>query len=262
MSGISAIQAGGMSPVWLQTQYYSHLSAARSAGANPARANTPVEPVDPVRALPSDVPVRYPVALSSPALPGPEELNNAFDNFARMRIVYPEDEAFADFMLPGMASHSAAANALPEALPGLGGADSEGAEEALEAIGVGGSESPYEVMEEGKCETCEKRKYQDGSDDPGVSFKSPTTISADQAENAVRGHEMEHVVRERAKAEREGREVVSQSVTIHTGICPECGRVYVSGGETRTVTMNETDPSQALRQGRKRPGAGAFGAVA
>ena len=52
---------------------------------------------------------------------------------------------------------------------------------------------------------------------------------------------MEHVYREQAKADREGREVVSQSVTMHTGICPECGKSYVSGGTTRTVTRAETD---------------------
>ncbi len=44
------------------------------------------------------------------------------------------------------------------------------------------------------------------------------------------------MVREQAKAQRENRRVVSQSVTIHNDICPECGKVYVSGGTTRTVT--------------------------
>lgn len=98
------------------------------------------------------------------------------------------------------------------------------------------SKSAQEVMEEGKCQTCEERKYQDGSNDPGVSFKTPTNIAPEQAGAAVRGHEQEHVVREQAKAQREGREVVSQSVTYHTAICPECGKVYVSGGTTRTST--------------------------
>lgn len=90
--------------------------------------------------------------------------------------------------------------------------------------------------ENGECQTCKNRKYQDGSDDPGVSFKSASHIDPDTASSVVRGHEMEHVYRNQAKAEREGREVVSQTVTLHTGICPECGRSYVSGGETRTVT--------------------------
>ena len=98
------------------------------------------------------------------------------------------------------------------------------------------SKSPREVMEESECQTCKNRKYQDGSDDPGVSFKTATNVAPEQAAAAVRGHEQEHVVRERAKALREDRHVVSQSVTIHTEICPECGDVYVSGGTTRTTT--------------------------
>ena len=36
--------------------------------------------------------------------------------------------------------------------------------------------------------------------------------------------------------------MVSQSVTYHTAICPECGRAYVSGGTTRTVTAADTQP--------------------
>lgn len=87
------------------------------------------------------------------------------------------------------------------------------------------------------CQTCKRRKYQDGSDDPGVSYKMPTHIAPEQAASAVRGHEMEHVAREQAKAEREGSKVISQSVTVHTAICPECGTAYVSGGTTRTTTM-------------------------
>ncbi len=104
------------------------------------------------------------------------------------------------------------------------------------------TKSAAEVAEEAECQTCKKRKYQDGSDDPGVSFKTPTRVSPENAANAVRGHENEHVVRERAEAQREGRKVVSQSVTYHTAICPECGRVYVSGGETRTTTASVAEP--------------------
>ena len=100
-------------------------------------------------------------------------------------------------------------------------------------------------MEEGECQTCESRKYQDGSDDPGVSFKIPTKLDPQQAAAAVRSHEMEHVVREQAKAQREDRRVVQQSVTLHNEICPECGKVYVAGGETRTVTKaNPQQPQQ------------------
>lgn len=112
---------------------------------------------------------------------------------------------------------------------------------------VEGSKSAQEVMEEGECQTCKERKYQDGSDDPGVSFKTPTNIAPEQAASAVRGHENEHVVREQAKARQEGRRVVNQSVTYHTAICPECGKVYVSGGTTRTVTK-AADSQQAQQQ--------------
>lgn len=108
-----------------------------------------------------------------------------------------------------------------------------------------GAEGAQAAVEEGKCQTCEKRKYQDGSDDMGVSFQTPTRIAPEQVASAVRGHENEHVVREQAKARQEGRHVVSQSVTLHTDICPECGKVFISGGTTRTVTAaNKENPQQ------------------
>lgn len=83
------------------------------------------------------------------------------------------------------------------------------------------------------CKTCAERKYQDGSDDMGVSFKAPTSVSPGAAAGAVRSHEQEHV----ARAQSEGREKnmnVQSSVIIHTSICPECKKVYVSGGVTST----------------------------
>lgn len=91
------------------------------------------------------------------------------------------------------------------------------------------------------CETCKNRKYQDGSDDPGVSFKTPSNISPDEAASKVRSHEYEHVNRNRAKAEREDKEIVSQTVTIKTSVCPECGTPYVSGGQTDTVIRAKKD---------------------
>ena len=117
--------------------------------------------------------------------------------------------------------------------------------EELEAE-ISKSKSAQEVMAEGECQTCKERKYQDGSDNPGVSFKTPTNVAPELAASAVRGHEQEHIALEQAEARREGREVVSQSVTYHTAICPECGKVYVSGGTTRTST----------RAAQEQPGAG------
>ena len=116
--------------------------------------------------------------------------------------------------------------------PGSGNIGEEG-ELELPSLGA---DSAQKAAEEGECQTCKERKYQDGSDDSSVSYQTPTHIDADYAPAAVRGHELEHVAHEQAKAQREDRKVVSQTVTLHTDICPECGRVYVSGGTTRTVS--------------------------
>lgn len=87
-----------------------------------------------------------------------------------------------------------------------------------------------------ECMTCRNRKYVDGSDDAGVSFKTPAHVSPESSMAAVASHEQEHVSREGAKARSEGREIVSQSVRISMDVCPECGRVYASGGKTTTTT--------------------------
>lgn len=135
-----------------------------------------------------------------------------------------------------------------------------------ETGGVSGPGSTQKAAEEGKCQTCEERKYQDGSDDMGVSFQTPTNVDPDLAASAVRGHEMEHVVRERAKATREDRKVVSQSVTYHTAICPECGKSYVSGGTTRTATkanpVEEPQQDQQSQNQTQNPNRTPFEAVA
>ena len=101
-----------------------------------------------------------------------------------------------------------------------------------------------------ECQTCSKRRYQDKSNDAGVSFKSPTYISPENAASAVAAHEQEHVRNEQSSAARDGRQVISQSVRIFTDTCPECGRVYVSGGETRTVTASKPSPQTPSRPGQ------------
>lgn len=110
------------------------------------------------------------------------------------------------------------------------------------------NQSAREAAEEGECETCKRRKYQDGSDDPGVSFKTAARVDPNLVQAAVRGHENEHVVRERAKALQDGRRVISQSVSYHNEICPECGKVYLAGGTTRTVTASEPEPTAAREE--------------
>lgn len=96
-----------------------------------------------------------------------------------------------------------------------------------------------------ECQTCKNRKYQDGSNDPSVSFKTPTKLSPERAAFAVRSHEMEHVAHAKMEALNEDKEIVSQSVTYHTGVCPECGRTYLAGGNTRTVFRSSPDTYEA-----------------
>lgn len=123
------------------------------------------------------------------------------------------------------------------------------------AQGLEGAKSPQELMDESKCQTCEDRKYQDESDDSSVSFQTASKIDPSTAAATVRGHEMEHVYHNQAEARREDRKVVSQSVTLHSAICPECGKAFISGGTTRTATKAndkppETAPAEEAKKGQ------------
>lgn len=113
-----------------------------------------------------------------------------------------------------------------------------------------GSEWEKNTGRDGReCQTCKNRRYQDGSDEM-VSFKSPQHISPENAAAAVRAHEQEHVSNAYKKAAQKDGKVISASVSIHMGVCPECGRTYVTGGTTRTQIKyyNESNPyQQALK---------------
>lgn len=101
-----------------------------------------------------------------------------------------------------------------------------------------------------ECETCKNRKYQDGSDEANVSFKTAAHVSPEAAASAVRAHEGQHVSNAYKKAaQAENAKVISANVTIHTAICPECGKSYVSGGVTQTAIKytNEANPYQKNR---------------
>lgn len=120
---------------------------------------------------------------------------------------------------------------------------------------INGLEDPEKEKEEKKrkgiedpseeCQTCKNRKYKDGSDEM-VSFKSPTRISPESAAAAVRAHEQEHVSNAYNKAAQKNGKVIAASVSIHTAVCPECGRTYISGGTTHTQIKyyNEDNPYQ------------------
>lgn len=96
-----------------------------------------------------------------------------------------------------------------------------------------------------ECETCKRRKYQDGSDEM-VSFKAAGHIDPGNAAAVVMSHEQEHVSNAYQKAKDNNGEVVRASVRLKTAVCPECGRTYISGGETTTQIRyyNETNPYQ------------------
>lgn len=108
------------------------------------------------------------------------------------------------------------------------------------AVGESEKTSGPGAVQKGECQTCKNRKYVDGSDEM-VSFKSPTHVSPGAAGGAVRAHEQEHVSNAYAKANEGGGKVLRASVSIYTSICPECGRVYVSGGLTRTAIAYSKD---------------------
>lgn len=264
IGGVSSIGSLTYHPYYNQTQGTDRAAAAQSArqtssvmtAHRAAQPEVPVQPVTPVKAVNT--------AAADPIAWAQREGVDPVEMAVRMRIQYPEDAKQA--ASAGQASTlGAAAQQAPKAesptLPG------QAAEDEAEIPGLKPAEeskTPQEVAEEGECQTCKERKYQDGSDDPGVSFKTPTSVDPSQAAAAVRGHEMEHVTREQAKAQQEDRKVVSQSVTYHTNICPECGDVYVSGGTTRTVTKanNQPEQEQAQQQSQQQQTRTPFSAVA
>ena len=115
----------------------------------------------------------------------------------------------------------------------------------IKNLGESTEKLPGKKSSPAECETCKNRKYQDGSDEM-VSFKSAAHISPEAAASRVRSHEQEHVSNAYKKASQNNGKVLSTNVSIKTAICPECGRSYVSGGETRTQIKyyNEDNPYQ------------------
>lgn len=227
-------------------------AAGRTSGVvavtRAANPGVPVEPVDPVPAVSNET-----SSGIGRMLPFMRKGADPVEMAVRMRIQQydPTQESKQAVQGEQAAESKQAVQGEQAALQGVK-SEAEGQQAVAEQEGTeSGIEGVMKAVEEGECQTCEQRKYQDGSDDPGVSFKTASHIAPEQAASAVKGHEMEHVVREQAEAEREDRKVVSQSVTIHTDICPECGKVYVSGGTTRTVTAADTQQKQMEQTGNE-----------
>lgn len=118
------------------------------------------------------------------------------------------------------------------------------------------SKSPAGKVE---CQTCKSRKYVDGSNDPGVSFKTPGHIDPRNSAAKVMAHEMEHVNNAHAEASQKNREIIHQSVKLDTSICPECGSSYVSGGTTTTVSKATPDKSDYFKSNYEKNMATHFG---
>ncbi len=115
--------------------------------------------------------------------------------------------------------------------------------------------NPGKRVSPAECETCKNRKYQDGSDEM-VSFKSAQHISPQAAAARVRGHEAEHVSNAYKDAAQHNGKVLQASVSIKTAVCPECGRTYVSGGETATKIQysNEDNPYTKAKKAMNKQG--------
>lgn len=129
----------------------------------------------------------------------------------------------------------------PAGLPAPAGFS--GAVKPSETAGGSDSKAIERASSPSGCQTCKDRKYQDGSDEM-VSFKAATHISPASSGALVRSHEQEHVSNAYKDASLKNGKVLSATVSIHTSVCPECGRSYVSGGTTRTKISypNESNP--------------------
>ena len=84
----------------------------------------------------------------------------------------------------------------------------------------------------GTCTTCATRAYV--CSDGGVSRPSPGNAAA-----YVVAHERAHLADDRADAQADGNRVVAQNIAIFTATCPECGVIYVSGGEASSLIASE-----------------------
>ncbi len=178
--------------------------------------------------------------------------------------IFPVYSAMPVAPVGGVGATSPRTDGVAAAVAGVGSATGIQKPGSIDTTGhkIGSDGKPEPTKEDkrvgkAECETCKNRKYVDGSNDPGVSFKAPAHIDPSAAPGRVMGHEQEHVAHARAEGSKENKELVSVSVTLHTAVCPECGRVYVSGGETNT-TMRTTsgdnkknDAAKAMMNGYK-----------
>ncbi|MCL1807698.1 MAG: hypothetical protein FWG31_08360 [Oscillospiraceae bacterium] len=101
------------------------------------------------------------------------------------------------------------------------------------------AEAVEKAMGGESCELCKTRKYQDGGHDSGVSFNSPQHIAPENAASVVRSHEREHLTNAAVNAEKLGHRVAYSTVRLFSSCCSECGRMYISGGQAETKTVEK-----------------------
>lgn len=85
----------------------------------------------------------------------------------------------------------------------------------------------------GVCNTCATRAYV-------CSSGAVSRPSAGNATAYVVAHEQAHLADDRADAQAEGNRVVMQNIAIFSATCPECGVIYTSGGEARSLIASES----------------------
>ncbi len=110
-------------------------------------------------------------------------------------------------------------------------------------------DSASKISKSTECQTCENRKYVDGSNENNVSFKTPGVIKPEESFAKVSAHEGEHVSNAIAKASKPGAKLISAGVTLKMGMCPECGKAYVAGGVTNTtIKYTKENPYEQNRK--------------
>ena len=132
--------------------------------------------------------------------------------------------------------------------PGVTNVSPTGTNTGVDAAGKVETSGGAKGATEGQ--TCENRKYQDGSNEM-VSFKSAQHISPMASASRVRAHEQEHVSNAFTKAAQDNGKVLQASVTLKTAVCPECGRTYVAGGKTTTKIKYENEENPYVEQLKK-----------
>ena len=230
-------------PLGISYGFYTnpYTSGATRGAARTAMANTlhdsmsSVQPVD-------DVPEVFSNDEVDRVVRSPEEMQaDRRDAFEVMNSLTPRN---AEHLNPALEFKTN---------PPFNGMEIPGTEEASaaeEEFNLPGDGKPAEGVEEDdhKCETCENRTYVDGSNENDVSFKSPGHIAPESAASRVMAHEYEHVRNAYQEDKEEGKELVSVSVSLKTAICPECGKTYVAGGETRTTMRSGVEENPYAKQ--------------